>query len=124
MFDAKALLEQISNQVQRPSASRRPPSRRRRRRPFQHLRTDRGRRAGPVGPRRRQPRPDPHQLKEQATKYGGTELVDTLTKAFGQATQGVREGATKISDATGAREAVTNATAASRRKNSSPRSKT
>lgn len=52
------------------------------------------------------------QVKEQAAKFGGpsgAELVDTLTKAFGQATEGVKEGATKISDATGAREAVTNA---------------
>ncbi len=52
------------------------------------------------------------QVKEQAAKFGGpsgAELVDTLTKAFGQATEGVKEGATKIGDATGAREAVTNA---------------
>lgn len=52
------------------------------------------------------------QVKEQAAKLGGpsgAEFVDTLTKAFGQATQGVREGATKISDATGTREAISNA---------------
>ncbi len=52
------------------------------------------------------------QVKEQAVKFGGpsgAELVDTLTKAFGQATEGVKEGATKIGDATGARDVVTNA---------------
>ncbi|MBA4130101.1 MAG: DUF533 domain-containing protein [Hyphomicrobium sp.] len=53
------------------------------------------------------------QVREQAAKFGGpsgAELVDTLTKAFGQATEGVKEGATRIGDATGARDAVTNAT--------------
>ena len=53
------------------------------------------------------------QVKEQAAKFGGpsgAELVDTLTKAFGQATEGVKEGAAKVGDATGARDAVTNAT--------------
>jgi len=53
------------------------------------------------------------QVKEQAAKFGGpsgAELVDTLTKAFGQATEGVKEGAAKVGDATGARDAVSNAT--------------
>jgi len=53
------------------------------------------------------------QVKEQAAKFGGpsgAELVDTLTKALGQATQGVQEGATRIGDATGARDVITNAT--------------
>jgi uncharacterized membrane protein YebE (DUF533 family) len=53
------------------------------------------------------------QVREQAAKFGGpsgAELIDTLTKAFGQATEGVKEGATRIGDATGARDAVTNAT--------------
>ena len=53
------------------------------------------------------------QVKDQAAKFGGpsgAELVDTLTKAFGQATEGVKEGATRIGDATGARDAVANAT--------------
>ena len=52
------------------------------------------------------------QVKEQAAKFGGpsgAELVDTLTKAFGQATEGVKEGATRIGDATGARDAISNA---------------
>lgn len=55
------------------------------------------------------------QVKEQAAKFGGpsgAQLVETLTKAFGQATEGVREGATRIDQATGAREKVTQATGA------------
>ena len=53
------------------------------------------------------------QVKEQAAKYGGAsgaDIVDTLTKAFGQATEGVKEGATRIGEATGTRDAVSNAT--------------
>jgi uncharacterized membrane protein YebE (DUF533 family) len=55
------------------------------------------------------------QVKEQAAKFGGpsgAQLVETLTKAFGQATEGVREGATRIDQATGARERVTQAAGA------------
>jgi uncharacterized membrane protein YebE (DUF533 family) len=52
------------------------------------------------------------QVKEQAAKVGGpsgAQWVDTLTKAFGQATEGVKEGATRIDQATGAREKITQA---------------
>lgn len=55
------------------------------------------------------------QVKEQAAKLGGpsgAQWVDTLTKAFGQATEGVKEGATRIDQATGAREKITQAAGA------------
>jgi uncharacterized membrane protein YebE (DUF533 family) len=55
------------------------------------------------------------QVKEQAAKVGGpsgAQWVDTLTKAFGQATEGVKEGATRIDQATGAREKITHAAGA------------
>lgn len=105
MFDAKALLEQLAGNAQRPAAAPSAPG-------------DGGGLADLVrnltgGAGGGNVDQILAQVKEQAAKYGGTsgaELVDTLTKALGQATEGVREGATRIGDATGARDAVTNAT--------------
>lgn len=52
------------------------------------------------------------QLQDQAGRLGmgsGPEILETFGKIFGQATEGVKEGAGRISDATGARDAITNA---------------
>ncbi len=104
MFDAKALLEQLAGNAQRSAA----PSA-----PGEGgggladlVRSIAGGSGGSVDQILAQAR-------EQAARLGGTsgtELLDTLTKAFGQATEGVKEGATRIGNATGARDAVTNAT--------------
>ncbi len=104
MFDAKALLEQLAGNAQRPAAAPSAPS-------------DGGGLADLVrnlagGAGGGNVDQILAQVTEQAAKYGGAsgaELVDTLTKAFGQATEGVREGATRIGDATGARDVVTDA---------------
>jgi uncharacterized membrane protein YebE (DUF533 family) len=48
-------------------------------------------------------------LKDQAGQLGGGgsgNLLETLSKALGQATEGVKEGAGRIGDATGARDAL------------------
>ncbi len=105
MFDAKALLEQLAGNAQRSAAAPSAPGE-------GGGLTDllRNLTGGAGGGSADQILA---QVKEQAAKFGGpsgAELVDTLTKAFGQATQGVKEGATRIGDATGARDAVTNAT--------------
>jgi uncharacterized membrane protein YebE (DUF533 family) len=52
------------------------------------------------------------QLKDQAGKLGAGssgDLMDTLGKVLGQATEGVKEGAGRVGDATGARDALTKA---------------
>ncbi|MBX9683542.1 MAG: DUF533 domain-containing protein [Hyphomicrobium sp.] len=54
------------------------------------------------------------QLRDQLGKAGGASggggIADILGQVLGQATQGAREGATKIGDATGARDALGRAT--------------
>lgn len=49
-------------------------------------------------------------LQKGAVGGGGGSLADILGQVLGQATQGVKEGATRIGDATGAREALGKAT--------------
>jgi uncharacterized membrane protein YebE (DUF533 family) len=52
------------------------------------------------------------QFKDQAGKLGvgsGADILDTLGKVLGQATEGVKEGAGRVGEATGAREALTKA---------------
>jgi uncharacterized membrane protein YebE (DUF533 family) len=104
MFDAKALLEQLAGNPQRSGAAPTGPG-------------DGGGLADLVrnisgGSGGASVDQIMAQVREQAAKFGGpsgAELVDTLGKAFGQATEGVREGATRIGDATGARDAISNA---------------
>jgi uncharacterized membrane protein YebE (DUF533 family) len=107
MFDAKALLEQLAGNPQRSAAA---PSAPGEGGGLADLVRNIAGGAGGTGGGMDQILA---QVKEQAAKFGGpsgAELVDTLTKALGQATQGVQEGATRIGDATGARDALTNAT--------------
>lgn len=105
MFDAKALLEQLAGNAQHPGAAPSAPSE-----GGGLADLVRNIAGGAGGGNADQILA---QVKEQAAKFGGptgAELVDTLTKAFGQATEGVKEGATRIGDATGAREAIGTAT--------------
>jgi uncharacterized membrane protein YebE (DUF533 family) len=105
MFDAKALLEQLAGNAQNPGAAPSAPSE-----GGGLADLVRNIAGGAGGGNADQILA---QVKEQAAKFGGptgAELVDTLTKAFGQATEGVKEGATRIGDATGAREAIGTAT--------------
>jgi len=109
MFDAKALLEQIAGNAQRPAAS-----------PAagpgggladllsQIAAGGQGAGSGSgtgldqvLG-----------QFRDQAGKLGfgsGSDILDTLGKVLGQATEGAKEGAGRVGDATGARDALTKA---------------
>ena len=49
-------------------------------------------------------------LQKGAVGSGGGSLTDILGQVLGQATQGAREGATRIGEATGARDALGKAT--------------